>query len=166
MGGSIRLPAPTGGVRLAEDADGVLLAGTDGGLRLAGWKPGPLATAGGRIEGPVWTLHRDRGRVVRHPGRALPSPTESSNVSPSPRASPGGVSAILGTRNGQLGSARRWRARSVCRWAGSRGSPPGTGCRMMRSSRCSRTGKAASGWEPERRTQPVPRADSHHLHHA
>ena len=107
MGGSIRSPARNGYVNaLAEDVDGTLLIGTDGGLRA--WQHGhlvPWQPEGGRIEGPVWTIYRDRERSLWFGTPAALYRAANGKLDRFTIADglpPGGVRAIAGTGNGQL----------------------------------------------------------------
>jgi signal transduction histidine kinase/CheY-like chemotaxis protein/ligand-binding sensor domain-containing protein len=91
---------------LAEDADGTLLIGTEGGLRA--WQHGrlvPWQPEGGRIEGPVWTIYRDRERSLWFGTSAALYRAANGKVDRFTIADglpPGGVRAILGARNGQI----------------------------------------------------------------
>jgi signal transduction histidine kinase/ligand-binding sensor domain-containing protein/DNA-binding response OmpR family regulator len=102
-----RVPGTKREVRtLAEAADGTLLVGTEDGLqawqhgRLVPWQP-----AGGRIDGPVWTIYRDREETLWFGTpdalyRAAHGKLDRFTIADG--LPPGGVSAIVGTRNGQL----------------------------------------------------------------
>jgi signal transduction histidine kinase/ligand-binding sensor domain-containing protein/DNA-binding response OmpR family regulator len=91
---------------LAEDVDGTLLIGTEEGLRA--WQHGrlvPWAPEGGRVEGPVWTIYRDRERSLWFGTAAALYRAANGKLDRFTIADglpPGGVRAIVGTRNGQI----------------------------------------------------------------